>query len=72
LKIGWIVLGVILLGVGLWVQQPLPWAWWQVLLNPNLWIIVAFRDFLQPWSFLLMLGGGLSAVYGVLAGKKKR
>jgi len=69
LKLGWIVLGAVLLVLGWWVAQPLPWPWWQVLLNPLYWAVAIVQTALGPWGFLLMLGGAVSAAYGLLAKK---
>jgi len=62
LKLSWIVLGAVLLGLAWWVQQPIPTTifWWELpVANP-----FAFL------SFPLFLCGAGSVVYGLLAKKR--
>ena len=61
MKLGWIVLGAVLLGFGWWVQQPIPTTifFWQVSVSN----MFAFL------SFPLLLCGAASVAYGLLAKK---
>jgi len=70
LKLGWAVFGVVLLVLGWWSMQPLPWSWWQTLLNPFCWSVAIVKEALEPWGFLFMLGGAVSAAYGLLSKKR--
>jgi len=70
LKLGWIVLGVALLVLGWWSMQPLPWTWWQILLNPLYWSVAIVKEALEPWGFLFILAAAVSVAYGLLSKKR--
>jgi len=67
MKIEWISLGIIMVTLGWWGRQPLPWERWQILSNPFLQGVATVKAFLEPWSLLLLLAGAASVLYGLLA-----
>lgn len=65
MKVGWVVFGAVTLAFGWWVTLPLPWPWWQILLNPALWAIAVVQMVVAPWAVLFMALGGGSLAYGI-------
>lgn len=66
MKIGWIVLGVVLLGLGWWVTQPM-----HVVIMPGIWEIDV-ASALGFLNFPLLLCGAASIVYGFLVKTSRR
>ncbi|MCW4020277.1 MAG: hypothetical protein NWF14_03490 [Candidatus Bathyarchaeota archaeon] len=65
MKIGWIVIGGVLIGLGWWVAQPFQYDFFGL-------FPVITKNPLAPLSFPFLLVGGAAVVYGLLPKSKKR